>query len=501
MKMSEHQSADHEPFNWRRHKPRQFGHIAQHWAETKDNGALEASLAAVFADRYLIKHCYELHGTPFGMRMLRAAAKTDYRHILLLRRDELSRLVSKFIAEANGTWFKDHAAKVYAGIASQTRELEPLPVEAMVRHYENCAKMTESLRDGLRRNKVNAREIYYEDIYVGDRETRLSHLNGLFQFLDFSPETIAAHQGDIEEKIFDSGQNTRDILQFVPNLAEVRKALADVGYRGPEPAVGDQTSGHQVIDAPRPQVVPSVPHSIDDAGPMTAIPGDDLFTAGNGFVPLHGLGYNQKELNRVIARYRMFIQPNVAEIAGKRVLDLGSYDGRWAFAALANGASEVVGIEQRKDFIDRSSHFIKEGMRERVRFIQDDLFDALAELRESGEHFDVILCLGVFYEIADHRRLMKLMAALEPKLIIVDTNLIDSDEPVIKLKVAEGQRKAPPTGTVSRKGVELLTHDLPYTLRYETWKATSFDIQEGLGDYFSTNKAGIRRYTFYLERN
>lgn len=490
MKMSEHQSADHEPFNWRRHKPRQFGHIAQHWAETKDNGALEASLGKVFVDRYLIKHCYELHGTPFSARMLRAAAKTDYRHILLLRRDELSRLVSKFIAEANGTWFKDHAAKVYAGIASQKRELEPLPVEAIVRHYENCSKMTDNLRDLLVRNKVNAREIYYEDIYVGDREARLKHLNGLFDFLGFTPETVEAHRADIEEKIFDGGQNTRDILQFVPNLADVRTALAEAGYGAAE----------LPLPVARPKPAP-VDDETDDSEAVEAVPGSEIFTAENGFVPLNQLGYNLKELNRVIARYRTFIQPNVRHIAGRRVLDLGSYDGRWAFAALENGAAEVVGIEQRQDFIDRSRYFIKEGMRDRVRFIQGDMFDALDELLRAGERFDVILCLGVFYEIMDHRRLLKQMAAFEPQIIVVDTNLIDSDEPVIRVKAGDGPRKTAPVGVVSRKGVELMTQDLNYAIRYEKWNPGIFDNQEGLADYFATNKAGIRRYTFYLERN
>ena len=231
MKMSEHRSADHEPFNWRHNKPRQFGAVARNWVETKDEATLQSALRTIFDDGYLIKHCYELHGTPLSVQILRAAAKTNYRHILLLRRDELSRLVSKFIAEANGTWFKDYAAKVYAGIASQKRTLQPLPVAEVVAQYEHCHRVTDRIREVLRRLKVNSREVWYEDIFTGDRETRLSNLNDLFRFLDFTPETIGAHQADIEEKIFGGGQNTGDILQFVPNLAEVKQALADAGLK------------------------------------------------------------------------------------------------------------------------------------------------------------------------------------------------------------------------------------------------------------------------------
>jgi len=243
MKMSEHRAADHEPFNWRRSKPRQFGAVARNWVETKDEATLQSALRVIFADRYLIKHCYELHGAPLSVQILRGAAKTDYRHILLLRRDELSRLASKFIAEANGTWFKDYAAEVYAGIVSHKRNLQPLPVDQVVIQFEHCRRTTDRIRQVLARLRVNKREVWYEDIYTGDRETRLSHLNDLFHFLDFTPETIAAHQTDIEEKIFGGGQNTGDILQFVPNLAEVRQALVAAGLESTDtiPAHNEET--------------------------------------------------------------------------------------------------------------------------------------------------------------------------------------------------------------------------------------------------------------------
>jgi hypothetical protein len=235
MALSEHRGAEHEPFNWRRNKPRQFGHIARNWVESGNDAALDTALAEIFAERYLIKHCYELHGTAFSSRLLRAAAKADYRHILLLRRDEPSRLVSKFIAEANGTWFKDHAARVYAGVLARDRRIAPLPVEAVVNHFVRCHKLTAQLRELLYLLNVQSREIYYEDLYLGERETRLSNANDLFEFLGFTPETIAAHHADIEAKIFASGQHTADVMPFVPNLEEIRKALAASGYAS-EPA-------------------------------------------------------------------------------------------------------------------------------------------------------------------------------------------------------------------------------------------------------------------------
>ncbi len=483
MKMSEHQGAEHEPFNWEGYKSRQFGHVSRHWAETKDAKVLTATLREILAARHLIKHCYELHPFPFNARLMRTAAETDYRHILLLRRDDLSRLASKFIAEANGTWFKDYAAEVYAGIATRQRTLAPLPVDEVVHQYKYYQKMTARLRALFAEHAVEMREIWYEDIYVGSRETRLLNLDSLFEYLGFSTETIEAHRADIEEKIFHGGQNTGNILRFVPNLTDVRKAI---GLPEPnEEKNMDLESGDQANDPSQPEF------------PIFA---DDIFTAENGFVAENGLGYDPKELHRLNARYRAFFRPNLDAIAGKAVLDLGSYDGRWSFAALEGGAARVVGVERRQDFIDRWRFIGQGGMRDRAQFICDDVFEALSKLSSSGERFDVILCLGLLYEIVDHHRLLKLMAALGPELVILDTNLIDSNEAIIRVKAADGKRNVPLSGIPSRKTLELLANDLGYEIRYEDWNPEGFAQRDGLNDYFTTNKAGVRRYSCYLSK-
>jgi 23S rRNA G2069 N7-methylase RlmK/C1962 C5-methylase RlmI len=42
---------------------------------------------------------------------------------------------------------------------------------------------------------------------------------------------------------------------------------------------------------------------------------------------------------------KKFILPIAKQLQGKRVLDLGAYDGRWAFACLRHGAAHVTAIE------------------------------------------------------------------------------------------------------------------------------------------------------------
>jgi hypothetical protein len=234
MALSEHRAADHEPFNFGR-DPRQFASVSRHFAETSDVEALHQGLARILAGRYLIKHCYEFHNPQFNRELLFAAAGSPYRHIHLLRRDELSRLVSKFIAQSNGTWFKDYARSVYSQIRAAKRKLAPLPVQQVVRQYRQVRQAADDMRQWLRGAGVPLLSLDYEDLFVGAADERLQRLRQLLQFLDFAPDTIERHRELIDDKIFKSGQDTASIVEFVPNYREVAAALAAAGCRGPLP--------------------------------------------------------------------------------------------------------------------------------------------------------------------------------------------------------------------------------------------------------------------------
>jgi hypothetical protein len=227
MEMSEHKKTDHEPFLL----ARAFGRVTEQWNAIEDVTALDQAMAEIFAEPYLIKHCYELHRKPLNAALARATVRANYRHILLLRKDELSRLVSMSIAEANGTWFRDWARKVYADVATGRRHFDPLPVERIVHQYKRCLAVTETIRKSLKKLRVQPFELYYEDLYRGERDARISVLNNLFDFLDFDDETREMHRQDIEEKIFHGGQGTARVLEHVPNILEVKTALAAAGYQ------------------------------------------------------------------------------------------------------------------------------------------------------------------------------------------------------------------------------------------------------------------------------
>ena len=70
MDMSEHRSAEHEPFNWAKKQPRQFWPITDAWNNTKNSEALRASFGDLLEQRYLIKHCYELLSMSFNLHLM-----------------------------------------------------------------------------------------------------------------------------------------------------------------------------------------------------------------------------------------------------------------------------------------------------------------------------------------------------------------------------------------------------------------------------------------------
>ncbi|HEV2299990.1 MAG TPA: class I SAM-dependent methyltransferase [Stellaceae bacterium] len=236
MEMSEHEPAEHEPFN----RDRQFGQVTIAWGSTKDEAALRRALADILAQRYLIKHTYELRDMRLNLALMEAAGQS-YRHIFLYRRDELSRLVSKFVAQANGTWFKgDYASTVYGRIQEGERRLAPLPVAKLVGAYRRSRAVTEEIRASFNGLDLSAFTVAYEDIYQGERAARLARLAEMFEFLGFSPEAVERHRASIEEKIFGGGQNTRAIAPHVPNLAQVIRAVREAGYQPPPGGLGTE---------------------------------------------------------------------------------------------------------------------------------------------------------------------------------------------------------------------------------------------------------------------
>jgi tRNA (mo5U34)-methyltransferase len=114
-------------------------------------------------------------------------------------------------------------------------------------------------------------------------------------------------------------------------------------------------------------------------------------------------------------RYRIPALP--AELSGKSVLDVGSFDGFYAFLAEARGARRVVAVdnEQYREWVRARWGIELEGgegfeaiaqlLDSRVEYRRLDAFD----LDALGERFDVIFCFGILHRIESPLGLLKVL--------------------------------------------------------------------------------------------
>jgi len=245
-----------------------------------------------------------------------------------------------------------------------------------------------------------------------------------------------------------------------------------------------------------------------------------MFSKENGFVPESGLGYTAPGLHRLNMRFQLFMKPYESEFVGKRVLDLASHDGRWSYAALKLGASHVTGIEARPELIEKGAHLFKETKsgslirwlrgRESPRFLCGDIFDVMPQLLSQGEKFDVVLCLGIFYHVMDHYRLIRLIRRFEPRLVILDSGLINDEKPYIQLRTERtdaflnavtsvGEEEAV-VGFVSKGGLELMARSVGFKVEFIEWDPAKIANQVNLHDYFQEGPDKSRRFSATLRR-
>lgn len=106
---------------------------------------------------------------------------------------------------------------------------------------------------------------------------------------------------------------------------------------------------------------------------------------------------------------------------GKKVLDLASHDGRFMHAALAHGASKVVGVEVRADHTISAQRNLAQGGHnsDSYEVICGDLVEYLKSVEPGA--FDTILCFGVLSHLIEHIEIMREVSRIAPGTFILDT--------------------------------------------------------------------------------
>ena len=223
-------------------------------------------------------------------------------------------------------------------------------------------------------------------------------------------------------------------------------------------------------------------------------------------------GRDEWNCGRINERYKRIIQANLKYIKGKKVIDLGSHNGLWSWAALQSGAAYVLGVEGRQKVINSGLSEFSQFEASRYDFICDDVFDALSHIQKYKiPSFDTVFCLGIYYHVMDHYRLMQLMASLSPEVIIIDTGLISSDDLTITLGYDDTDeianaipkssgKKDALVGFPSVGALKVIAESCGYDAEIIEWKKGEVRQIDNVKDYFNPGEKVKRRYTFRLVR-
>jgi SAM-dependent methyltransferase len=169
---------------------------------------------------------------------------------------------------------------------------------------------------------------------------------------------------------------------------------------------------------------------------------------------------------RMNYRFDRIITPFKDRIKGARVLDFGSFDGRWTHALIsAAGAEHVTGIEIDPSFVARAETNLQElGVpADKYDFIIGDIMDAL-ETIEPGS-YDGVLLAGVFYHITYHVELIEKLKQLDIKWIIMDSTIASDERPIV-LWVEGKDGFNGLEGVPSRRAVEVMAEAAGYKYEY-----------------------------------
>ena len=206
------QGVTHEPFN----KGREFERIA---TIIKRNNLKEGALLLdqVLDKGVSIKHCFELHSKKFNKLFLeRLSTCQPYRHIVLMRETETERLCSLYLAKQTAVWGKWKADKGgYDEILEGNMELEPFPIDDMLKHGRHCVEYRKWLMKEMYRKKLKVKVVSFEDLYNGPVQNRIDLAKDTFEFVG---TTFDESKKEVANRMFSGGQKSNRLFSFIPNF-------------------------------------------------------------------------------------------------------------------------------------------------------------------------------------------------------------------------------------------------------------------------------------------
>lgn len=141
-----------------------------------------------------------------------------------------------------------------------------------------------------------------------------------------------------------------------------------------------------------------------------------------GWAPLSAASYNIPE-----------------DLSGKRVLDVGAWDGYWTFEALKRGASEVVAIDDFSDYLgsleksDRRAWETFDLCREALGYSEEQCKRFDMSVYHATENklgrFDVVFFFGTLYHLRYPLLALDVLSSICDSEIFVETAILDDFSP------------------------------------------------------------------------
>jgi hypothetical protein len=214
-----------EAFNDR--PERELGSITSKFRDDNDDEDLRESVRTVMSARRNLKHCIE--NVPFRLNsvLIEETIKLGYRHVILLRLNEIDRQVSLEMARSTGAWGPTEASSIYADIREGRREMPALNIGLMRRQTESDAAALGKLLRLFMLARQEPLKVFFEDLYLGSMTERCDAFRRVAQGVGVPG---ASNLGDtvFENAATKLGQDSGSMRSFVPNLSEAISELGDI---------------------------------------------------------------------------------------------------------------------------------------------------------------------------------------------------------------------------------------------------------------------------------
>ncbi len=216
---------EHEPFNW----DRTFGFIAKKFHNDQNFDDLQTAVNEYCINKKIcIKHCYEICGDSLNDSLIKVLAKSNYKHLFLLRKNELERLISLYLAQQTSAWGKQGSDEIYQKYLLKQKKLNELNIQEMVIHSKYCQKIIPSLQQKMLDSNISFIELYYENLYSGTYIERKEYLLKICQHLQIDTEIVAQNLSNLRYWLMDAKQESNSLYHLIPNYSEIRRTFAEL---------------------------------------------------------------------------------------------------------------------------------------------------------------------------------------------------------------------------------------------------------------------------------